>query len=726
MNTSSGPATDHPLGAFLGVFTPSILTILGVILFLRTGWIVGNAGLVPALVIVLIANAMTLGTALSVSAIATNMRVGAGGAYYILARSLGLEIGGAIGIPLFLAQAFSVTLYAFGFAESMRFVWPTVPVQAVAAVTILAVALLAGRSANLALTMQLPIMVLLLLALVSLAGGVVQHGHLHVELWKGVTGSPSFWTLFAVFFPAVTGIMAGISLSGDLRNPTRDIPRGTIAAVLTGLAVYLAVPVILALGAGTNTLIHDPLVWMKVSAVPALVLPGLWGAILSSALGSILGAPRTLEALAEDGVMPRFLARRVTPGPGRAHVISTGVALAAVALGNLNAVAPVLTMFFLTTYGMINLVAGLERLSGAPSFRPTFRVHWIISLTSAFGCFAVMFLISHVAGIIAILAEIGIYFVLRRRALTATWGDLRYGALMSLARVTLLKLRMLPVAPRNWRPHILVFAGKADRRKNLIRLAAWLNQERGILTVSQLLVGRLEELADVARQEREWAGRHLEDEGINAFAEVEVVPVFEDGVISVAQANGIAGISSNTLMFGWSTKPDRVAAQLRIMRTMSLLGKSTLICRVPPGDWATHPRRIDVWWGGLENNGDMLMLFAYLLSADRVWRRAQIHVHSIANDEAMREHTRGEIRRMLTESRIEAETEVALRSEAADVSGIIQAKSRDADIVFLGLHEPAHGEEASYAAHLTGLIGDLPAVVFVRNGSNFAGQLLDT
>jgi len=717
---------DRRLGAFLGVFTPSILTILGVILFLRTGWVVGNAGLIPALVIVLIANAMTLGTALSVSAIATNMRVGAGGAYYILARSLGLEIGGAIGIPLFLAQAFSVTLYAFGFAESLRFVWPSVPVQAVAAVTILVVALLAGRSASLALKIQLPIMVLLVLALASLAAGAAHGGRLHIDLWQGAAGSPPFWTLFAVFFPAVTGIMAGISLSGDLRDPKRDIPRGTIAAVLAGLAVYLVVPVILALGADSNTLIHDPLVWMKVSAVPALVLPGLWGAILSSALGSILGAPRTLEALAEDGVMPRVLSRRLTPGPGRAHMISTGVALAAVALGNLNAVAPVLTMFFLTTYGMINLVAGLERLSGAPSFRPTFRVHWSFSLASAFGCFAAMFLISHVAGIIAILAEVGVYLVLRRRALTATWGDLRYGALMSLARATLLKLRTLPVAPRNWRPHILVFAGDVRRRKNLVQLAAWLNQERGILTVSDLLVGTLDELAETARERKAQAHRHLEDAGINAFAEAEVVSAFEDGVIAVAQANGIAGIASNTLMFGWSSKPERAAAQLRIMRKVSLLGKSTLICRVPAGTWTPRPRRIDVWWGGLENNGDMLMLFAYLLAADRVWRRAHIHVHSIANDEAMREHTRREIQRMLAASRIEAHTEVALRSEAADVAGIIHNKSREADIVFLGLHEPAAGEEEAYAAHLRELIGDLPAVVFVRNGSSFAGKLLDT
>lgn len=714
---------DGRVGAFLGVFTPSILTILGVILFLRTGWMVGNAGLFPSLAIVLIANAITLATALSVSAIATNMHVGAGGAYYILSRSLGLEIGGAIGIPLFLAQTFSVTLYAFGFAESLRYAWPSVPVEPTAAVTILVVTLASGRGARLALRLQIPIMILLVLALASLFAGVSgaspQPG---AGLWRGAAGAPSFWAIFAVFFPAVTGIMAGVSLSGDLRDPKRDIPRGTIAAVLVGFLVYLIVPVALAAGATQTTLVQDPLVWLRVSAVPLLVLPGLWGAILSSAVGSILGAPRTLEALVDDAVVPRFLAGR--SHPGRAHLISAAVALAAVALGNLNAVAPVLTMFFLTTYGMVNLVAGLEQLSGAPSFRPTLRVPWPIALAAAAGCFWVMFLINHVAGIVAIVAEVGIYLLLRRRALTATWGDLRYGALMSLARATLLQLRTLPVAARNWRPHILLFAGDVTRRGDLVRLAAWLNQRRGILTVSRLLVGRIEELTGRAAQERERIDRQLETSGIQAFAEVEVVSNFEDGVIATAQANGIAGITSNTLMFGWSRKPERAAAQLRIMRKTSVLGKSTLICRVRPRSWTERPRRIDVWWGGLEHNGDMLLLFAYLLSSNDLWRKAEIRVQSIANDEPMCEHTTAELERMLAASRIDARTTVTLRSQGVDVADIIHSQSRDADIVFLGLAEPAAGEEESYAAHLEHLIGDLPTVILVRNGSAFSGQLL--
>lgn len=720
MGISDGAVGEKTgLGAFLGVFTPSILTILGVILFLRTGWVVGNAGLMPALAIVILANCITLATAFSISAIATNMQVGSGGAYYMLSRSLGLEIGGAIGIPLFLAQTFSVTLYSFGFVESLRFMWPDLPLVPVAAATVLGVALISSRGAELALKAQLPLLALVFLALLSLIGGVLGVEHLSVSLWSGAEHAPSFWVIFAVFFPAVTGIMAGVSLSGDLRNAARDIPRGTIAAVLAGFAVYLLVPVILAIGAKQQALLSDPLVWLKVAAVPMLVLPGLWGAILSSAMGSMLGAPRTLEALAEDGVAPRW-----TGKPGIALFLSASVALAAVLLGNLNAVAPVLTMFFLTTYGMINLVAGLEQLSGAPSFRPTMRVAWPIALVAAVACFIVMFLINHIAGIIAVVAEFLIYSVLRRRSMTATWGDLRYGALMSLARFTLLKLRDLPVAPRNWRPHILLYAGDVSRRTDLVRFAAWLNQGRGILTISRLLVGSLADRVLEAREEKERIDELMRNWGLVGFAEVEVVPKFEDGVIAVAQANGIAGIASNTLMFGWSRKAERREAQLRVIHRATLLGKSSLICRVRPRSWQERPSRIDVWWGGLQNNGDMLLLFAYLLSVNDYWRGAQIHVHSIANDEEMRRHTTESLKEMLHDSRIRAKTEVSLRSEGSDVASIIQKVSREADVVFLGLSDPPPGDEAEYARRLENLIGDLPTVILVRNGSEFAGKLL--
>jgi len=720
-------ARERTLGTFLGVYTPSILTILGVVLFLRTGWVVGQVGLVPTILIVALAHVITISTALSISAISTNMQVGTGGAYYMISRSLGLEVGGAIGVPLFLAQTFSVTLYAFGFAESLSLFWPEAPQRIVAASTIIVVALAAAWGAEAALKLQVPILVAIGLALGSLMIGSVAKSGETLPLLQGVTSGKSFWLVFAVFFPAVTGIMAGVSLSGDLKDPARSIPRGTMAAVLTGFLVYLAVPVALAATSSPEALASNNLIWFEVAAVSWLIIPGLLGAILSSAMGSILGAPRTLEALVDDGVLSQAL-QRALRGPKRKYVLlvtSTAVALGAVALGDLNAVAPVLTMFFLTTYGVVNLVAGLELLSGSPFYRPSIKVPWYVSLAGGAGCLWVMMLINPVAALVAVIIEILIYLGLRRRAIRASWGDLRYGALMSLARAVLIRLRDLPVAPQNWRPNILVFAGDIDRRLDLVRFAAWLNQGRGILSVSKVLVGRREELAEQIEGELHKIERRLEDEGIVAFSEAEVVPSFEEGVIAIAQANGIAGLTSNTLMFGWSDKEERRVSQLRIMRQASLMGKSTIICRVRPRSWATRPTRIDVWWGGLQNNGDMMLLLAYLLSLNPEWRRAKICVRSIATSDMMQDHNERNLQRMLEENRISAEIEVTPWDPEANVQTLIQQKSQGADLVFLGLREPAEGKEREYADRLAELVGDLPTVVLVRSAGIFAGQLLE-
>jgi amino acid transporter len=303
------------LGTFLGVYTPTILTILGVIMYLRFGWVVGQVGLLKSLLIVLLANGITLATAFGLAAIATNGRVGVGGAYFMVSRSLGLEIGGAIGLPLFLSQGLSVTLYAFGLAESLRFVWPGVPVAAAAFAIILAVGALALRGAGFALKSQIPIIALIGISICALTAGALLQGHPDNLLAQRPPTEVGFWHVFAVFFPAVTGIMAGLSLSGDLAEPQKSIPRGTILAALTGLVIYLAIPVVLAFAVDPATLREDPLIWTRVAvAGPWLILPGLWGAIFSSAVGSMLGAPRTLQALARDGLAPALLGRVGTRG----------------------------------------------------------------------------------------------------------------------------------------------------------------------------------------------------------------------------------------------------------------------------------------------------------------------------------------------------------------------------------------------------------------------------
>ncbi len=726
--TGRGAGSDdgEQLGTFIGVFTPSILTILGVILFLRTGWVVGNVGLAGAIGIVLIAHAITLATALSVSAVATNMSVGAGGAYYIISRSLGVEVGAAIGIPLFLAQALSATLYAFGLSESLQQVWPDIPQIPVAAGMILIITLIASRGAGLALRLQIPIMGGIAVALAVLLVSVLVQSDASVAV-PGPTDPAGFWVVFAVFFPAVTGILAGISLSGDLAKPNRSIPRGTIAAVAVGLVVYLVVVFVLAAGADREVLLHDNLIWFSLAGGASfLIFPGLWGAIFSSAAGSILGAPRTLAAMADDRVLPRWVGASIgsVKGPGVPLILSLAVSLGAVFLGDLDTVAPVLTMFFLTAYGMVNFVAGIEALAADPSYRPTMRVPWVVSLAGALGCFWVMYLINPIALFGALAVEVGIYVLMRRRALVAPWGDLRRGAIMSLIRSSMIQLRRLPLDPRNWRPNILLFAGDINRRPDLVRFGAWLVQDRGILTVCELKVGTIDRDAAWLAERTVELNEELVTMGVVAFGEVDIVEDFENGAVAVAQANGIAGFDSNTVMFGWSDKVDRQVSQLRIIERLALLGKSAVISRPGVAPRRRRAREVHVWWGGLQRNGDMLALFAHLLSLNAGWRDANVRIKTIASTPMMRDRNSVLLSRMLTSARLNATVDVLLKEPDRSVADIIHEHSADADVVLMGLRANEPGQEAEYAARLNQLMDGLPSVILVRNAGVFRGRLL--
>jgi amino acid transporter len=287
------PVAGEPaqkFGTFLGVYTPSVLTILGLIMYLRFGWVVGNAGLPLTLFIVLLATSITAITALSASAVATNMRVGVGGEYFMISRSLGLELGGAIGIPLFLCRTLSITFYSFGLAESILAFWPAPwgPVPAIAtqlltAGFIVVIVAISGRSAEVALKLQIPIMIAVGLSVLALAAGVATGGVRPPEMAASYRTAPAgFWYVFAVFFPAVTGFTAGIGMSGDLRDPRRSIPRGTLLAVMTGALVYLSIPMLLAVTTRVtlDELAGPGIVWIPIAVLEGwLVFPDLWGAI---------------------------------------------------------------------------------------------------------------------------------------------------------------------------------------------------------------------------------------------------------------------------------------------------------------------------------------------------------------------------------------------------------------------------------------------------------------
>ena len=725
--TQSSASNPNRLGTFLGVYTPTILTILGVIMYIRSGWLVGHLGLTRSLLVIALANTITLITTLSFSSVATNERVGVGGAYYIVSRSLGVSWGGSLGLPLFFSQALSVTLYAYGLAESLRIVWPAIPIPAAAAVIIGGVALLAIPGARLALRTQVPLMVLIGISLAAFAVGAKMRGAGPIEVHLP-SGELTFWAGFAVFFPAVTGVMAGLALSGDLRDPIRAIPRGSILAVLTGFAVYLALPFLLIRVASAVELRNDPMIWTRIAVLgPWLVLPGLWGAIFSSAVGSMLAAPRTLQALSMDRLLPRFLGRQtghwrdLLPG----FAITLALALSAVALGDLNAVARVVAMFFLTVYGTLNIVAAAETLGGDPSWRPRLRVPWPISLVGGLACLGTMFLIHPIAGGAAILAESGLWIALSRRHHAETWGDARRGIYESIIRWALIRLARRPVSARNWRPHILVFTSDLEQRLQLVRFGTWFSQNRGIVSVCRLVVGDLldERMHPAARQREMQAV--LEREHLMAFAEVAVVDEELTGITEMTQAHGVGVLESNTVLVGWPNSRVRLIELLRIMRRLENLERSFVIGRlnVPPPEGEIRGE-VHVWWGGLQRNGDLMLMLAYLLTRNQEWRRAKVRVMSIASNEEMKAETEGNLERLLQEIRVEAGVRVMVKPKDRTVREMIQEESASAEAVFLGLATPSSEGSEGYAARMEELAGELRRVFFVKNSSCFVGELM--
>jgi len=455
-------------GTFGGVFTPTLLTILGVIMYLRQGSVVGNAGLGGAWIIIGIVCGIIACTALSMSSITTNIRIGAGGAYSIISQSLGLEVGGSVGVPLYLAQALAVTMYIFGFREGWLFAFPDHPALLVDLGTYALVLGIALVSAGFAFRIQYLILAVILVSLISVFGTAFTGELTHQpQMWGEFRGFPEtgfqgtdMWFLFALFFPAATGIMAGANMSGELKDPRRSIPLGTLAAVAVGTTVYLALAWWLARAASPDELVSNYTIMIDRALWGPAVLAGLLGATFSSGLASLVGAPRILQALADSGTLPGagWLAKRTPAGEPRNAVLFTGgVVLLALLLRDLNTVAPLITMFFLITYAMINVVVFVEQSLGLISFRPLFRIPRLVSFVGATGCLLAMFIIEPVFGLAAVGCVVGFYVLLLRRHIQAPGGDVRSGLFVALAEWAAQKVTALPPSPeRSWKPSILV------------------------------------------------------------------------------------------------------------------------------------------------------------------------------------------------------------------------------------------------------------------------------
>ena len=594
-------------GTFGGVFTPTLLTILGVIMYLREGWIIGNAGLLGGLLIITLGFGITLCTALAMSSITTNIRIGAGGAYAVIAQSLGLEVGGSVGIPRYLSQALAVTMYIFGFREGWLYIFPDHPAILVDIATFVALYGIAYISADFAIRVQYLIMAVIVGSLISIgmaaATGSMQYSFQEVQLWGDFVGSPendfggsSFWIVFAVFFPATTGIMAGANMSGDLKDPKRSIPIGTLAAIGVSFVIYVLLAIWLARSATPQELTSNYTVMMDKSFWPPAVLAGLLGATFSSALASMVGAGRILQAMGAHQVVPGsdWLSVLADDGEPRHAMMVTGALIfGSLLVRDLNAIAPLITMFFLVTYAMICAAVLIEQSLDLVSFRPRLKIPLWVSFLGLVGSLLAMFIINPTISFLALVVTLGFYVVLARRQLDAPFEDVRSGMFVALAEWAAKKVTELPtMQERAWKPNLLVPVEKSSDLRGSFLTIQDLTHPQGSVKIVGLSPNGEPELLD---RQIETLTHSFRDRGIFASATVIDAGGFADGMRAGMQALRGAFFRPNIVFLRMPDSPEREEDYHEIIREADREEVGTLL-------YAPHPRAalgqrqtINVW-----------------------------------------------------------------------------------------------------------------------------------
>ena len=717
------------LGTFAGVFTPSVLTILGIILFLRLGYVVGNAGLGRTLIIIGIANVVSVLTTFSLAAISTNLKVKVGGPYYIISRTLGPEFGGSIGIVLFFAQSISIGFYCVGFGEVLANILGqssgNVP-QIIGSIAVMLLFVFAWLGADWATRFQYVVMAILSVALFSFfAGGIINwDSSLIIENWSTPRGAPDFWILFAIFFPAVTGFTQGVSMSGDLKDPGRSIPLGTFMAVGVSILVYLAVTVVFAGTIPGQILANDYNAMGKAALFEFLIHAGVIGATLSSAMASFLGAPRILQSLSGDRIFPFLLpfakGYGPTENPRRGVLLSAGIAFATIALGNLNLIAPVVSMFFLVSYGLLNYATYFEARTASPSFRPRFR--WfspMFSLAGWLACFGAMLAIDLKAGIAAIAALFAIYQYLRRTAGPSRWADSRRSYYLQRVRENLLAASAEPEHPRNWRPQILAFSDDPGRRENLLHFASWLEGRSGITTAVKILEGEGGKMLKLKSEAQAELETNISQYQLKTFPLAMTAPNLQVGIQSLMQSYGVGPLRANIVLLNWF---GRLAGGIRGLGELSFTtnlravfrqGCNIVLLDAKKEAWdslnqiQSAEKIIDVWWWG-DSTSKLMLLLAYLMKRNTAWEDAKIRVAAF-NPDGKSDDTMEELEKMLDDVRIEAEAEIL---EDVNEDKIVEY-SEHSSVVFLPFRIQGKGLAFPFECKPDDLISRLPVIAMV-------------
>lgn len=734
------PARGHGFGT-APVFLASLSTILGAIMFLRFGYAVGHAGLRGALLIIVLGHLVTVPTALAIAEIATNRRVEGGGEYFIISRSFGVTIGGAIGLALYFSQALSVAFYMIAFAEAFRpasglFEGVTGLAFDPRFISLPALLVLLGlmltRGARLGVAALYVVVAVLGVSLVLFFAGGPAEGVDPGAPLAGLEADPLI-LVFSIVFPAFTGMTAGVGLSGDLANPRRSIPVGILSATVVGMLVYVAIVWKLSVSASQEMLVTDQLVMSRIALWGPVIPIGLACATVSSALGSILIAPRTLQALAADRIVAvpgvtEWLAAGRGPEnePRNGTVLTALLALAIASVGDVDFVARIISMFFMVTYGALCAISFLEHFAARPAYRPSFRSKWWVSLFGALACVFLMFQMDPVYAISAILIMGGIYVAIERRKEHANdLSTIFHGVMTQATRNLQVRLQKMPA--HEWRPSVIMVTGRTFDRSAPRQLLKWLCHRHGFGTYLHHVEGLLtdETLAE-SRRVHDRLVRQTERAGSAIYVDTIISPSMRTALAQALQLPGVSGMENNTIAFEFSRHDgDGVLEEVRDgLRLARVTGMNRLVLR--HGDHHFGDRTaIHVWITPAdERNGGLMIILAYILLGHEDWAGAELSIFS-AWPRAAAAEAGERLEELTTSGRIPVSPKnvrIIPTDERTDFAALVADRSAEADLTVLGFTEGMVKAPGSAAAGggLLGSHGDLHEVLWVSAAEDVA------
>ena len=721
-------AIKKKFGTFAGVFTPSILTILGVIMYMRLGWVVGNAGLIGTIVIISIAHIIAVTTGLSVSSVATDKKIGAGGIYYVLSRSMGIPIGGSIGIALYVGTAFSIALYLIGFSESFNSYFgmgmTTNDFRLTASIALLSLTTLALISTSVALKSQFFILAAIIVSLISIFLGTTDYAPETVALFS-TDNSISLEVVFAVFFPAVTGFTAGIAMSGDLEDPKRSIPIGTLAAIGTGLIVYLTLAVFITYTVDSETLKTDYNILMKMAMFGPLVVAGIWGATLSSALGGILGGPRILQAMSVDKVTPKIFSkdRGANNEPVNALIMVFIIAQAGILIGELDVIARVVSMFFLTAYGFINISFFLESWAN-PDFQPTFKVKRWIGLLGFVACFVVMFKLDTIAMFDAFAVITILYFSLQRKEVHLQSNDVWRSVWENVVNKGLKKIDAKDDENSNWNPNIILFSGKSDHQHYLLELSKSISGRTGIVTNFKLI---LDKNNDKPLRKTEQVVRDGAFQDLGIFARQIKVDTIYTGITNIASSFGFSGVEPNTIMMGWPKGLENSAEYAKMTETLLYLDYNLLYLDFDRNKKFGNYKTVNFWWRETDSkNAEMMLNIARFIIASPHWNGASIRVLFVNNNNVDVDSIHSKIAAIVDDLRVKVKIEIFNNAvEQKPFYTLIAEQSEQTDLTIVGIPNYQIEKQAEFVTKTNHLFETIGSTLLVKAVNNFNGLDLD-